>query len=140
MMRKVTKLEKAEVTQNAVMDFLEKNGVHTTFQDDYYDISLDEHNVKLEVKSASIMIAQNKKANDYRIGKFRFRVNKEEYVANDCWIAFCFTWLDEVMILGFARAKDLPMEYGKMSIKHIMPHIVEKEEFLSILNQLRRDG
>lgn len=92
--------------ENYFLSTMNKLGLKTNFDDSWYDFKVNKE--KVEVKSCSLLIKQNK-IKICRSGRFHFtnKENKKKQFRANVWVCFIVRHQDDFMLLGFIRAKEL---------------------------------
>ena len=110
--------------ENFFSSVLNSVGVYHQFDDNWYDFrvgkSMEDCPHKVEVKSCQLTIAklgsEGHKGYHVMCGRFDFtsKESRENMFKENIWIAFVLRYRQQFMLLGFVRAKSLPI--GKDSI------------------------
>lgn len=115
--------------ENFFSSVLNSVGLYHQFDNDWYDFRVGNSAMdcahKVEVKSCQLTIAKlgSEEHKGYRVmcGRFDFtsKGNRENMLKENIWIAFVLRYHQQFMLLGFVRAKSLPIGKGDVPQRYL---------------------
>lgn len=100
------------------MSKLNEKGIPYTYDDDWYDFTVNKQ--KVEVKSCRMFI-HNWKKNKLLFGRYKFtsKENREQQYDENIWVCFIIRHKGQYLFEGFVRAKKLEKK-AHVAIKKVL--------------------
>jgi len=115
--------------ENFFSSVLNSVGLYHQFDNDWYDFRVGNSQIdcqhKVEVKSCQLTIAkvgcEEHKGYKLMCGRFDFtsKESRANMLKENIWIAFVLRYRQQFMLLGFVRAKTLPIGKGNVPQRYL---------------------